>query len=107
MSSRSFLPGLLVGAGALLCFGMFSFAALLIQEEEEERRMLEAAAAAIPHTLFQQQSKRGVSMDGNQTAKRRLIFWDCERTNAAIDQDYLGASPAFSLDDFKRIFRVS
>jgi hypothetical protein len=56
-ASKSFLPSLLVGAGALLCIGMFFFAAILIEEEDRERKMFDAVAAAIPQTLFQLQKK--------------------------------------------------
>jgi hypothetical protein len=40
-------------------------------------------------------------------AKRRIIFWDCQRAESCILADYLSPSPKFSLDDFKRMFRVS
>ena len=39
--------------------------------------------------------------------KRRLVFWDRERARACILKDYLGPAPTFSLDEFKRIFRIS
>jgi hypothetical protein len=70
-ASKSFLPSLLVGAGALLCIGMFFFAAILIEEEDRERKMFDAVAAAIPQTLFQLQKKHWAT-DSIGKVKRRL-----------------------------------
>jgi hypothetical protein len=33
-------------------------------------------------------------------------MWDHQRVEQCIEQDYLGSSPTFGIDDFKRIFRV-
>ena len=52
--------------------------------------------------------KRQPIPDGDgRVTRRRVILWDRQRAQQCIEQDYLGPTPAFGLDDFKRIFRVS
>jgi hypothetical protein len=80
--------------------------AILLEEEEEENRLV-AALEVIPRTMLELRKRlRGSPIDENLLpVKRRIIFWDCQRGESCIQDDYLGPSPRFSLDDFKR--RVS
>jgi hypothetical protein len=74
-------------------------------EEEGEENRLASALEVIPRTMVELRKRGGSPVDDSLLpVKRRLIFWDHQR---AEHDDYLGPSPRFSLDDFKRMFRVS
>ena len=76
-------------------------------EEEEENRLI-SALEVIPRTMVDLRKRGGSLVDNNLLpVKRCLVFWDCQRAEQCINDDYLGPSPRFSLDDFKRMFRVS
>ena len=92
--------------------GTFSAAALALEEDEVAININEAvqvASNAIASSLVSGRCKRrgnNVS-DAQQPIKRRYIYWDRQRAKKCINDDYLGPSPLFGLDDFKRIFWVS
>jgi hypothetical protein len=76
-------------------------------EEEEENRLV-SALEVIPRTMVDLRKRGASPVDNNLLpVKRRLVFWDRQRAEQCINDDYLGPSPRFSLDDFKRMFRVS
>ncbi len=82
----------------------YSAAVAIFLEEEEEENRLVAALEVIPRTMLELRKRlRGSPIDDNLLpVKRRIIFWDCQRGESCIQDDYLGPSPRFSLDDFKR-----
>jgi hypothetical protein len=99
-----------LGASALLCIGLFSATvSILLEEEEEQNRLVAAAAEVIPGTLLELRKRQGRSHEDDNMlpVKRKIIFWDWERAESSIQSDYLGPSPKFSMDDFKRMFRKS
>jgi hypothetical protein len=76
-------------------------------EEEEENRLV-SALEVFPRTMVDLRKRGASPVDNNLLpVKRRLVFWDSQRAEQCINDDYLGPSPRFSLDDFKRMFRVS
>ncbi len=92
--------------------GTFSAAALALEEDEAAININEAvqvASSAIAPSLVSGRSKRrgnNVS-DAQQPMTQRYIYWDRQRAKKCINYDYLGPSPLFELDDFKRIFQIS
>ena len=104
--SRPSIP-IIAGASALICVGLFSAALLMMEEEEQENRLLAVASTVVPETLFSLRKRCNGRRENVGRAKRRLVFWNRERANACIMEDYLGPVPTFSIDDFKRIFRIS
>ncbi len=103
-------PVFALGASALLCIGLFSAAvSILLEEEEEQNRLVAAATEVIPGTLLELRKRQGCSHEDDNMlpVKRKIIFWDRERAESSIQSDYLGPSPRFSMDDFKRMFRMS
>jgi hypothetical protein len=98
------LHPIIAGAGALLCLGLFSAAAILIEEEEEQSRALSVITEVVPPLVVQLRKRWHTNNLHIEPVKRRLVFWDRDRAYACIQSDYLGPTPSFSLDDFKRIF---
>jgi hypothetical protein len=98
---------MIAGASALKCVGLFSAALLMMEEEEQENRLLAVASAVVPETLLSLRKRHSGRHENFRRVKRKLVFWNRERANACTMEDYLGPVPAFSLDDFQRIFRIS
>jgi hypothetical protein len=91
-----------------MCLSVFSASLLLIEEEEEENAVFAAAAGAVSGVLIGNRSKTAWRNDDeNHPTKRWAIIWNREHAAMCIEEDYLGAAPTFSMDDFKRIFWVS
>jgi hypothetical protein len=96
-----------VAAMSVMVVGILS-AVSLVLDEEEYMVNVQSAAEIIASCLVLHRSKRRSAGAGcGRSVRRRYIEWDRERAQRCIVQDYLCAIPAFSLDDFKRIFRVS
>jgi hypothetical protein len=100
---------LLAASGALFLLGIASVLAAMLEEEEE-------AAAATHRVLIVAEAVRDNPVatrhprpiaDDEPPQKKRYIKWDRDRARHCIMDDYLGDLPRFSLDDFKRIFRIS
>jgi len=92
---------------SVLFIGVLTAAALAL-EEEEYYSSLEEVSALIAQCLLSGRRKRRSNRDeGGRVVRRRYVHWDRERAYRCILQDYLGPSPSFGVDDFKRIFRVS
>jgi hypothetical protein len=103
------LGPLLAASGALLLLGIASISAAMLEEEEEAaaaaHRVL-IVAEAVRDNLVATRRPRPITDDG-PPQKKRYIKWDRDRARHCIMDDYLGDLPRFSLDDFKRIFRIS
>jgi len=96
-----------VAAMSVLVVGMLS-AVSLVLDEEEYLVNVQSAAEIIASSLVLHRSKWQSAVVGcGRSIRRCYIEWDRERAHRCIVQDYLCAVHAFSLDDFKRIFRVS
>jgi hypothetical protein len=103
-NNNDFLP-LLAAAGAIFIVGVASVTIAILEEEETAAQCnrAEVAATVIASNLLAFQG--GCNQQPSQ--KRKVIFWDRDRAKRCIMDDYLGNLPRFSLDDFKRMFRVS
>jgi len=99
----------LILAGSVSLFVFVIAAAAVPLEEEENITLVNEAARVTGSTLVALRSRKRHSIpDGDgRVTRRRVILWDRQRAQQCIEQDYLGPTPAFGLDDFKRIFRVS
>ena len=101
-------PLFALGASAFLCIGVITATVCIVMAEEEEENRLVSALEIIPRTMVDLRKRGASPVDNNLLpVKRRLVFWDRQRAEQGINEDYLGPSPIFSLDDFKRMFRVS
>jgi len=103
------LGPLLAASGALLLLGIASISAAMLEEEEEAaaaaHRVL-IVAEAVRDNLVATRRPPTIADDG-PPQKKRYIKWDRGRARHCIMDDYLGDLPRFSLDDFKRFFRIS
>jgi len=99
----------LILAGSVSLFVFVIAAAAVPLEEEENITLVNEAARVTGSTLVALRSRKRHSIpDGDgRVTRRRVILWDRQRAQQCIEQDYLGPTPAFGLDDFKRVFRVS
>lgn len=59
--------------------------------------------------LMAHHGKKGSRSDATnvQPLKRRVVSWNQERAVTFSEQEFLGTLPAFSVNDFSRICRVS
>jgi len=103
------LGPLLAASRALLLLGIASISAAMLEEEDEAaaaaHRVL-IVAEAVRDNLVATRRPRPITDDG-PPQKKRYIKWDRDRARHCIMDDYLGDLPRFSLEDFKRIFRIS
>ena len=106
--SNPFRSPWVAGASALMCISIIAATSLLLVEEEQDSAVVTAAAEAISAVVVSHRNKTERGHDEAQyPSKRRAVAWNRERAAICIEEDYLGAVPKFSMDDFKRIFRVS
>ncbi len=98
----------LLVATAVSLFVLVLPVAAVAVEEEEQIAILSEAAAVIGSALVANRSRKQQSTcEGEPITRRRVICWDHQQAQQCIEQDYLGPTPSFGLDDFKRIFQVS
>ena len=99
----------LLVAGTVSLFVFLLSAAFVAMEEEEQTAITKEAALVIGTSLVALRSRKrqSTSSDDGRITRRRVFMWDRQRAEQCIEQDYLGSSPTFGIDDFKRIFRVS
>jgi hypothetical protein len=96
-----------VAVMSVLVVGILSTVSLVL-DEKEYLVNVQSAIEIIASSLVLHRSKRQSAGAGcGRSVRRRYIEWDRARAQRCIVQDYLCAIPAFSLDDFKRIFWVS
>jgi hypothetical protein len=99
---------LVVGCVVSLFVLVLSSAAVALEEEELAASATEVARV-VGRTLVacRPRKRQSITGAGEPITRRRVFTWDRRRAEQCIEQDYLGPTPNFGLDDFKRIFRVS